>query len=145
MDINIEELRKVLKAMEDFQVTELQYENLHLKRAVEKALRVETQANPETSVQAEATDDRQEQKGETIPSPVVGVFYSAPGPEQAPLRRCGDLRAQRRTARHFHPWKPAAGPRLGLCGAEQPGRYGHLRDVLGDDERRAGHRSGGEP
>ena len=91
MDINIEELRKVLKAMEDFQVTELQYENLHLKRAVEKALRVETQANPETSVQAEATDDRQEQKGETIPSPVVGVFYSAPGPEQAPFVEVGSV------------------------------------------------------
>ena len=91
MDINIEELRKVLKAMEDFQVTELQYENLHLKRAVEKALRVETQADPETSAQTEATDDRQEQEGETIPSPVVGVFYSTPGPEQAPFVEVGSV------------------------------------------------------
>lgn len=103
MDIEIDKLREVLKAMEEFQVSELSFgheENqVYLKRSIEKEyvqsvpqhempMQLTHQAeliNALSQSNSSETDSNtpEEEDVRVVTSPVVGVFYSSPGPEQS--------------------------------------------------------------
>lgn len=103
MKMDLESLREWMAAMRDFGMAELTIEEdgsvIHLRREEPKAVTVVPAAAPQpvTLPQAAPSPAAAEPQAEPeipedkiIKSPVVGVFYAAPGPDRPPFVKPGD-------------------------------------------------------
>jgi len=102
MEIDIKEIRELMRAVQEYDISELELEQegqrIFLRRGTEPTL---VQAAPALSIAASAppaathpappaTSEVAAPEGDFITSPFVGTFYRAPSPEAAPFVSAGD-------------------------------------------------------
>lgn len=100
--MKIDEIRAIVQLMSDHDLTEfnVEAEEMHLciKRGKEAIISNAAPVMPMPSMPAQAAAPAvesadsapEEAEGETIDSPIVGTFYSAPGPDQPAFVSVGD-------------------------------------------------------
>lgn len=92
MELN--NIEKLIKAVSDSSITNFVYEEENIKLVLEKNAQTQivSAVGAAPIVQAEAPISIQslEKEGKVITSILVGVFYSAPGPEEAAFVKIGD-------------------------------------------------------
>lgn len=93
--MEFEQIEKLIKAVSDSSITNFTLEEGNLKLVLEKNTQTQViqsvsslpqiQAEPQIAMQTAI-----KQEGKIIQSILVGVFYGAPGPDEAPFVKVGD-------------------------------------------------------
>ncbi len=92
MELN--NIEKLIKAVSDSSITNFVYEEENLKLVLEKNTQTQivsaSAATPIVHAEAQISSPLIEKEGKLISSILVGMFYSAPGPEEAAFVKIGD-------------------------------------------------------
>lgn len=92
MELN--NIEKLIKAVSDSSITNFVYEEENIKLVLEKNMQTQIVSavgtTPIVSSEAQINNQSLEKEGKVISSILVGVFYSAPRPEEAAFVKIGD-------------------------------------------------------
>ncbi len=101
--MKIEEIKELMSHMKSMGLTNFEYEGqgIKVKMGVEQALNASTSTSNQGGVvsvvppisapsQISAADLVEDVMGETVKSPIVGVFYEASGPDKPAFAKVGD-------------------------------------------------------